>query len=196
MEHPIIIDGNAAGSLTVTEDGLFTIFEATLPGYGELLRLSVYGGGREGYLGVMQPWSGGLYLRRRLSRSELHRMPEVIEYAAPAGLCTTAEGGRAAEGNTDGASAKVEAEAESVHLSDEPRADSAGGGAEAAAEHDAPAAENSGEDGLLWFSRPDGTLTAFDGRGSIVAIPAELRRDAPGTVIKKINGRIYMLFRY
>lgn len=194
MEHPIIIDGNAAGSLTVTEDGLFTVFEATLPGYGELLRLSVYGGGREGYLGVMQPWSGGLYLRRRLSRSELRRMPEVIEYAAPAGLCTTAEGGRDAEGNTDGASAK--AEAESVQLSDEPRADSARGGAEAAAEHDAPAAENSGEDGLLWFSRPDGTLTAFDGRGSIVAIPAELRRDAPGAVIKKINGRIYMLFRY
>lgn len=194
MEHPIIIDGNAAGSLTVTEDGLFTVFEATLPGCGELLRLSVYGGGREGYLGVMQPWSGGLYLRRRLSRSELRRMPEVIEYAAPAGLCTPAEGGRAAEGNTDGASAK--AEAESVHLSDEPRADSAGGEAEAAAEHDAPAAENSGEDGLLWFSRPDGTLTAFDGRGSIVAIPAELRRDAPGAVIKKINGRIYMLFRY
>ena len=142
----------------------------------------------------MQPWSGGLYLRRRLSRSELRRIPEVIEYAAPAGLCTPAEGGRAAEGNTDGASAK--AEAESVHLSDEPRADSAGGEAEAAAEHDAPAAENSGEDGLLWFSRPDGTLTAFDGRGSIVAIPAELRRDAPGAVIKKINGRIYMLFRY
>lgn len=194
MEHPIIIDGNAAGSLTVTEDGLFTVFEATLPGCGELLRLSVYGGGREGYLGVMQPWSGGLYLRRRLSRSELRRMPEVIEYAAPAGLCTPAEGGRAAEGNTDGASAK--AEAESVHLSDEPRADSAGGEAEAAAEHDAPAAENSGEDGLLWFSRPDGTLTAFDGRGSIVAIPAELRRDAPGAAIKKINGRIYMLFRY
>ena len=196
MEHPIIIDGNAAGSLTVTEDGLFTVFEATLPGCGELLRLSVYGGGREGYLGVMQPWSGGLYLRRRLSRSELRRIPEVIEYAAPAGLCTPAEGGRAAEGNTDGASAKVEAEAESVQLSDEPRADSAGGGAEAAVEHDAPAAENSGEDGLLWFSRPDGTLTAFDGRGSIVAIPAELRRDAPGAVIKKINGRIYMLFRY
>lgn len=194
MEHPIIIDGNAAGSLTVTEDGLFTVFEATLPECGELLRLSVYGGGREGYLGVMQPWSGGLYLRRRLSRSELRRIPEVIEYAAPAGLCTPAEGGRAAEGNTDGASAK--AEAESVHLSDEPRADSAGGEAEAAAEHDAPAAENSGEDGLLWFSRPDGTLTAFDGRGSIVAIPAELRRDAPGAVIKKINGRIYMLFRY
>lgn len=194
MEHPIIIDGNAAGNLTVTEDGLFTVFEATLPGCGELLRLSVYGGGREGYLGVMQPWSGGLYLRRRLSRSELRRMPEVIEYAAPAGLCTTAEGGMDAEGNTDGASAK--AEAESVHLSDEPRADSAGGEAEAAAEHDAPAAENSGEDGLLWFSRPDGTLTAFDGRGSIVAIPAELRRDAPGAVIKKINGRIYMLFRY
>ena len=50
--------------------------------------------------------------------------------------------------------------------------------------------------GLLWFSRPNGTLTAFDGRGCIVAFPAELRRDAPGAVIKKINGRIYMLFRY
>ncbi len=196
MEHPIIIDGNAAGSLTVTEDGLFTVFEATLPGYGELLRLSVYGGGREGYLGVMQPWSGGLYLRRRLSRSELRRMPEVIEYAAPAGLCTTAEG--VAAGHMGGTEA--EAEAESVQLSDEPRADSAGGGAETEPEydtHNAEAAENKDdEDGLLWFSRPDGTLTAFDGWGSIVAIPAELRRDAPGAVIKKINGRIYMLFRY
>lgn len=198
MEYPIIIDGAEAGTLNVTVEGLFTVFEANVRAHEGLVRLSVYGGGQEGYLGVMQPWSGGLYLRRRLSRSELRRIPEVIEYAAPAGLCTPAEGGRAAEGNTDGASAK--AEAESVHLSDEPRADSAGGGAETEPEydtHNTEAAENKdGEDGLLWFSRPDGTLTAFDGRGSIVAIPAELRRDAPGAVIKKINGRIYMLFRY
>ena len=189
MEHPIIIDGSAAGRLAVTEDGLFTVFEATLPGYVELLRLSVYGGGREGYLGVMQPWSGGLYLRRRLSRSELRRMPEVIEYAAPAGLCEPASG-QAAEDHT------CCTEADGAHLSQEPRAYNAE--VEAEAECSAPYAKapEGDEDELLWFTRPDGTLTAFDGQGSIVAIPAQLRRDAPGTVIKKINGRIYMLFRY
>ncbi len=53
-----------------------------------------------------------------------------------------------------------------------------------------------GAEDLLWFARLDGTLTAFDGRGCIVAIPAQLRRRAPGAVLRRIGGSVYMLFRY
>ena len=90
MEYPLLIDGERSGSLTVSVDGLFTVFEAAAGPQDTLVRISVYGGGEEGYLGVMQPWSGGLYLRRRFSRGEMRRMTSVIEYAAPAGMAEAA----------------------------------------------------------------------------------------------------------
>lgn len=86
MEYPILISGQRTGSLSVEQQGLFTVFEAQCAPYEGILRLSVYGGGREGYLGVMQPWSEGLYLRRKLSRKELEGFPAEPEYAAEAGL--------------------------------------------------------------------------------------------------------------
>lgn len=88
MEYPLIISGSEQGQLKVERQGLFTVFEASCPSQQELLRISVYGGGREGYLGLMQPRNGGLCLRRKLSRSELRSFPEKIEYAAEAGLST------------------------------------------------------------------------------------------------------------
>lgn len=172
MEYPLMIDGKRAGTLSVEEDGLFTVFEAAADTTDRLVRLSVYGGGAEGYLGVMQPWSGGMYLRRRLTRRELAAMPQNIEYAAPAGQCTAPE-------NT------VHADnAESVIDVDEPPQ---------CTEDDAPTAP---EAELMWFRRPDGTLTAFDGVAVIVAIPAELRHPVPHAVLKELDGRTYMLFRY
>ena len=71
MDYPLIIDGIDAGTLSVSEEGLYTCFEARAGERDGLVRLWVCGGGECAYLGVMQPWSGGLYLRRRLSRREL-----------------------------------------------------------------------------------------------------------------------------
>ena len=180
MEYPLLIDGERSGSLTVSVDGLFTVFEAAAGPQDALVRISVYGGGEEGYLGVMQPWSGGLYLRRRFSRGEMRRMPSVIEYAAPAGMCGPVTGSNGKDMPTD-------------ERSDPDGAQSPCRTASAPAPEALPA---SCPDELLWFARPDGTLTAFDGKSSIVALPAALRREAPGAVLRMINGRIYMLFRY
>ena len=55
--------------------------------------------------------------------------------------------------------------------------------------------EETEEDGLLWFSRPDGSLTAFDGRGTLLALPARLRRTPPGVRLMRIEGRDYLIFR-
>lgn len=178
MEYPIIIDGAEAGTLNVTVEGLFTVFEANVQAREGLVRLSVYGGGQEGYLGVMQPWSGGLYLRRRLSRRECAALPREIEYAGLAGAADMVREEAAPEQTYDAPPAAEEKPAEEVAPS--PTALPIPDDAEA----------------LLWFTRPDGTLTAFDGRGCIVAIPAKLRRRAPGAVLRRIGGAVYMLFRY
>lgn len=165
MEYPLMINGEARGTLTERTDGLFTVFEATALEVEALVRLAVYGGGEEGYLGVMQPWSGGIYLTRRMTRRERAALPAAIEYAAPAG-----ERRGTGAGIREPALAIAETEA-----LDEGKDD---------------------DDGLIWYSRPDGTLTAFDERGSLVALPAEMRREAEGAVMREINGRRYMLFRY
>lgn len=185
MKYPIIINGAEAGELSVSAEGLFTLFEAQAKAEG-LVRLCVFGGGKRGYLGVMQPWNGGLYLRRRLSRSELRQFPAVIEYAAPL------EELEAAELEHERASA--------------PESAAAAGGDSASpcideqetAPHEAreEAVPGDAGDELIWFARADGTLVRRDGERSIIAIPAELRRRAPGAVLRIINGRSYMLFRY
>ncbi|MBQ3275732.1 MAG: hypothetical protein IJH47_01570 [Oscillospiraceae bacterium] len=82
---PIQINGETKGTLTVTAEGLTTVFDARCEDPGRLVRLSVYGGGREGYLGVMEPENGALVLRRRLSRAAMEGFPETVEYAAEAG---------------------------------------------------------------------------------------------------------------
>ena len=82
---PVRLDGEVKGSLTVTAEGLLRRFDARCADPGRLVRLSVYGQGREGYLGVMEPENGALVLHRRLSRAETEAFPAVIEYAAEAG---------------------------------------------------------------------------------------------------------------
>lgn len=85
-KYPLLIDGRESGELRVTRRGALTLFEAEAEDGGGILRLSVYGGGREGYLGVMSPsGEGRVALRRQLSRAALRDFPEHIEYAAPAG---------------------------------------------------------------------------------------------------------------
>ena len=90
-EYPIIINGEEAGKLCVTKDGILTAFDARCKDPGTLLRLSVYGE-KEAYLGVMAPdGSGGVHLHKRLSRASLAGFPETIRFAGPAGQPIPAE---------------------------------------------------------------------------------------------------------
>ena len=91
MEHeltgcyPIILDGAETGRVTVSREGLFWRFEASCAMREELLRLSVYGEGSEGYLGVMEPMDGSLRLSKKFSRNSLSGFPDAISYATRAG---------------------------------------------------------------------------------------------------------------
>ena len=52
------------------------------------------------------------------------------------------------------------------------------------------------EEGLLWYSRGDGSLTAFDGISSLLALPAELRTPDDRAAERVIEGKKYLVFRY
>ena len=85
VDYPIIIDGRQQGRLRVFRQGLYTVYSARccpLPG---LVRLSVYGQGKEGVLGLMQPCSQGLFLERRLSREAQRDFPQKIELVTRSG---------------------------------------------------------------------------------------------------------------
>ena len=152
MEYPIMVGGKNSGCVRVYQDGLFTVFEARCSAVSGLMRLSVYGGGKEGYLGVMQPRQGGLYLRRRFSRAQMKDFPEKIEFAAPAGMAQ-----------------------------EKPRTGDA---------------KKPCEKGHCWHRYSDGSLICKDGGGYIIALPARADCCARGAVLKEIEGRLYMLFRY
>ena len=102
-EAVIYADGQAAGTLRWRQEGLYTLFEGELPGLTGLRRLYLFGGGRRCCLGIMEPRSEGLLLRRRYSRMEAKRLPAPIAYAAtepqarpmpPAGACFLRVDGR------------------------------------------------------------------------------------------------------
>ena len=92
--YPVLINGEKKGTLTVSREGLTTRFDAKCEDPGTLVRLSVYGGGKEGYLGVMTPENGVLTLHRRLTRAALAAFPAEIELAAEAGRDLTGAQGR------------------------------------------------------------------------------------------------------
>ena len=83
--YPLILDSETRGSLQVTKQGLTTEFRARCADPGRLVRLSVFGEGKEGYLGVMEPEGGELRLCRRFSRAAMADFPETIAYASEAG---------------------------------------------------------------------------------------------------------------
>ena len=95
--YPVLINGEKKGTLTVSREGLTTRFDAKCEDPGTLVRLSVYGGGKEGYLGVMTPENGVLTLHRRLT---LAAFPAEIELAAEAGRNTSAPERRPESGQT------------------------------------------------------------------------------------------------
>ena len=56
-----------------------------------------------------------------------------------------------------------------------------------------PAPEPPEEDDFLWYSYPDGTLTAFDGVNRYIALPYD-RADAGGGIQRTIDGKKYIVF--
>lgn len=100
MNYPILLSGYRAGKLNMSRDGLYTLFQARIPGVGGLYRLWLQGEGRSAALGLMTPGAGGLMLRRRMSRLEMEKLPGKIERVLalpPDGKPEAAEPKKAAE---------------------------------------------------------------------------------------------------
>lgn len=82
-DYPILRQNKPIGTLTVTTEGLFTVFAARARTGADRLRLVVCGEQTRAYLGLMLPdGSGELTLRKRLTRMERARLPEPILFAA------------------------------------------------------------------------------------------------------------------
>ena len=86
--YPIWIDGEVAGKLTVRAAGGRTVFSAVCRSLEGVVRISVYGGGREGYLGVLAPEGDALTLEKSFSRAALREFPAEIERVERAGMQT------------------------------------------------------------------------------------------------------------
>ena len=189
----ITIGGEEKGSLRISRDGLYTVLEAEAPGCAGLVRLWAHGGGKSTYLGVMQPWSGGLWLRRRLSRRELADFPEPIEAVSD-------------QENENGTHNRVditqETEEKTEHEAGENEEEQADAKQEESLHNEGtdaracPWPAEPPEEGLLWYRRPDGSLVSFDGISSLVAIPSALRGAGPRGAERLIEGKKYLVFRY
>ena len=81
--YPIIIGGENCGIIRVSAEGAKTHFEAQCKLQVGIVKLSVFGDGGSGYLGVMIPKGDKLSLSKSFSRSEMRNFPKQIEYAAP-----------------------------------------------------------------------------------------------------------------
>lgn len=190
-EYPIVLGGETRGEVRVFPEGLMTVFEAAAEDPGYMLRLSVYGGGAEGYLGVMAPdGEGRVSLRRRLSRAALAGFPDPVEFAAPAGGLPV----------PPPMPEEPDAPEESAPAEDEPapEPDPSDGAEDGPAASPSPEAQPPPvtEEDTLWFTTPDGALTTFDGRRSLVALPAGDVRlpDWAAGAERVINGRKYVVF--
>ena len=195
MELPLLIDGAEVGTVRVTKSGLYTVLEAGLQGRAaELVRLWAHGEGRDAYLGVMQPKDGGLWYSRKLSRRELAAFPEPIRFVSNRENELTENNLH----NIEPEDSKTERKAEPADTGDEAEASAADESRQTPAQtgyHTCPWPAEPPEDGLLWYSRPDGSLVSFDGISMLLALPAELRAPVPGAAERVIEGKKYLVFR-
>ena len=214
MEHyPLSLDGAEAGTLTVSAEGGWTWFEARCAAVPGIVRLSVYGEGREGYLGVPAPEGEGLFLRRRFSRSELKAFPQRIEYAARAGQPLAKAPTPEADTPTESEPAQEEAppampepaQEEAPPAMPEPAQEEAPPAVPEPAQEEAPPAvpEPAQEDAppaledVYWYASPDGALVCFDGERNLIALPTGDERipSGPGGWPRTIEGREYVIYR-
>ena len=172
--YPIVIDEKIAGKLSVYTKGACTCFDAVCCMLDGVVRISVYGGGTEGYLGVLVPEGGQLCLRRSFSRAALCAFPKEIESVERSG--------------------RVPAEA--AEPQPEEDADEAPTAPETASTAEEPNDETCEEESLLWYSSPDGALVCFDGRRSLIALPLGDERipEGYGGTQRVIEGRKYIVY--
>ena len=201
--YPLILDGAETGKVTLEREGGWTLFDvrsAMLPG---IIRVSVYGEGREGYLGVLAPEGEGLALRRRVSRSEMRDFPAAIAYAGRAGHPITVwepeadpdpVGGETREPQEvpecDAAAGEIQpkpVEAPEFAPPPEPVPDP-----EQSMPEEAPPLP---ED-VYWYASPDGALVCFDGERNLIALPLGDDRIPEGIGGRRqtIEGREYVVY--
>lgn len=188
MEYPLIIDGENAGSLTAQEEGLYIAFTACIKARAELTRLWLHGAGEEVYLGLMSPAGEELRLERRISKRALGALRREAEYASN----RSGEEGRRED--------EEKAEDEPTPMPDEEREqepEEAQSGEEPDDAQQGSDETQSGEDeegGLIWYRTERGTLTAFDGKRRLTALPVKLRHGNEKVELRMIEGREYMIF--
>ena len=194
MTTQVYINRKPAGTLTILRDGLYTVIEASADTQG-LVRLWIHGSGKSVYLGIMEPKDNGLYLRRRLSRRELAAFPDPIEFASDQeqeNLHKEVYIKDGADRQAPVADEGEQAPADARRV--RPEADRQSEGETDT--HSCPWPAAVPEEGLLWYRRPDGSLTSFDGVSSLLAIPAELRAPDARMTERVIEGKKYLVFRY
>lgn len=198
--YPVIIDGALVGKLCVSRQGGLTAFDVRCRAVPGIVRLSVYGGGCEGYLGVLVPEGDGLGLHKTFSRNALRGFPQSIESVEPAGMSAerlpiapqdAVEEHSAPTEETPlfeesacgqplccGVCAADDCAAE-MQLPDAALPPCAEGCAflcedaredEQAGELPCPESDAQ-EDDLFWYASPDGALVCFDGTRSLIALP-------------------------
>ena len=199
--YPVLIEGRERGRLTVTKQGLMTVFEAECEDVGGVLRLSAYGE-REGYLGVMAPdEDGALRLKKSLSRSALMPFPKRISHAAKSGMAIEEAGPETQE--------KIQSL--DIAYEDEPSGDVETSGIieepfdrqeeskpepepKAVTELELPKSEDGD---IIWQRGADGALTSTDIEGiKRIAVPAREGAKPIGRSyeLKTIEGAEYIVF--
>lgn len=86
MDYPFYYNGQRAGTLKVSESGLYTVFSLSAENIDKkMLRISVYGDGREYCIGVAEAREKKINFEKKLSRNAMKELPDKIEYAAETG---------------------------------------------------------------------------------------------------------------
>ena len=192
--YPLIIEGELVGKLTVSLRGPQTVFDVSCRMLSGIVRISVYGGGREGYLGVLAPEGDGLGLHKVMSRAAMRDFPQVIDSVEPAGLL---DRHRADVAQTERAVA-CEAQPEPVceALAEVPSEPEAVPAFSEAPAPEQPPAPQPVEPDLCWYASPDGALVCFDGRQNLIALPEGDPRIPAGAAGERrnVDGRDYLVF--
>ena len=198
--YPLVLDGALTGKVAVHCEGGWTCFDVNCAALEGIVRISVYGDGKEGYLGVLAPEGGGMALHRRLSRSDLRGFPAQIAYAGRAGQPCGAEADTEQTTETKAppeAPAPPETENETAATEGTEReTEPAPPRQEAQAETEKGSEAPSLED-VYWYASPDGALVCFDGTENLIALPVGDPRipDGPGGWPRNIERQDYIVYR-
>lgn len=191
MDYPLLLGGEKAGTLRIEQQGLYTCMEVTAEAREGLLRIWVQGGGREAYLGIMQPEGEGLSLRRRLSRRELAAFPQVIEQASDQQLPPWKEVDITQKSAEPAPEMPDPAPTPEEEPQPQPEPEPA-----PPPEPEPQVASTVEPPTLIWQERRDGSLVTEEGGRRLLALPASLRHVPQGADLRRIGGREYLVFRY